>query len=83
MVADFSITSFSPCINTGTSALGGVVLPATDIGFNPRVNNGIIDRGAYENQQGIPQFILQPAGVSVCEDDTVAIAISTADTAIY
>jgi len=50
----YSLQSGSPCINAGTLDLPeGVELPALDLAGNPRINDGMIDIGAYE-YQGTP-----------------------------
>ena len=46
---DWSLQDSSPCINAGTPDTTGLNLPSTDITGNPRVSNGRIDIGAYEN----------------------------------
>ena len=46
--ADWSLRDNSPCINAGSTEQSGY--PATDVYGNPRVNGGIIDIGAVENQ---------------------------------
>ena len=47
LTADWSMQSTSPCINTGDTNGVSTLLPALDLGGNPRIN-GIIDMGAYE-----------------------------------
>jgi len=47
--ADWSLQDSSPCINAGTPDTTGLNLPSIDIAGNPRVSNGRIDIGAYEN----------------------------------
>ncbi len=53
----FQLTENSPCINTGTPDVSGFNLAETDLGGNERINNSIIDMGAYEFQSiiGIDQ----------------------------
>lgn len=46
--ADWSLRDNSPCINAGSTEQS--CYPATDVYGNPRVNGGIIDIGAVENQ---------------------------------
>ncbi len=46
----YQITEFSPCINTGTPDTTGLYLPEYDLAGNPRIYDGIIDMGPYENQ---------------------------------
>jgi hypothetical protein len=47
VVADWTLQTFSPCINAGDPA---GTYPATDKAGNPRVVSGIIDIGAFEYQ---------------------------------
>jgi len=50
----YSLTSGSPCIDTGTLDLpAGIELPEFDLAGNPRIVNGIIDMGAYEYQDSV------------------------------
>ncbi|OFY65596.1 MAG: hypothetical protein A3H98_11795 [Bacteroidetes bacterium RIFCSPLOWO2_02_FULL_36_8] len=50
LTANWSLQNSSPCIDAGTYDTTGLNIPATDIGGSPRINNGRIDMGAYENQ---------------------------------
>lgn len=43
---DFTLQSTSPAINTGDNSL---ILAATDIAGNPRIQQGVVDMGAYES----------------------------------
>lgn len=54
-IADWSLNSWSPCINTGTPDTTGLNLPMTDLAGNYRISGDTIDMGAYEYQ--IPSFI--------------------------
>lgn len=50
----FSLQANSPCINAGTLSFPeGVSLPEFDLAGNPRINEGVVDIGAYE-YQGTP-----------------------------
>lgn len=53
---DFRLTQFSPCINAGDPDTTGLNLPPYDLDGLPRIYNGRIDMGCYENQYyvGIP-----------------------------
>ncbi|HPR17643.1 MAG TPA: PKD domain-containing protein [Candidatus Cloacimonadota bacterium] len=46
----FSLSGFSPCIETGIPDTTGLNLPEYDLAGNPRIHNDIIDMGAYEFQ---------------------------------
>ena len=48
--ADWTLQSGSPCINTGMPDISNLNLPALDMAGNPRIYNGRVDIGAYENQ---------------------------------
>jgi hypothetical protein len=48
---DFHLQVLSPCINTGNTDTTGLNIPLVDIEGNPRINEEIIDMGAYENQE--------------------------------
>jgi len=56
LIADWSLTLNSPCIDSGDST---GTYPATDIAGNPRIINNRIDMGAYEFQGGnwLPEFV--------------------------
>lgn len=70
--ANWSITTNSPCINTGSSSISDLDLYTNDIAGNTRVYNGRIDIGAYENQDDIvsPCTITQN---TVWEADTIKV----------
>jgi len=53
--ADWSLQAGSNCINSGTPNISGLNLPVTDIAGNPRVLDGCIDIGAYEQLITISQ----------------------------
>jgi hypothetical protein len=44
----YSILETSPCINTGNTDTSGLTLPLYDLAGNFRINENIIDMGAYE-----------------------------------
>lgn len=48
LTADWSLQGGSACINSGTPSISGLNLPSTDIAGNPRVLDGCIDIGAFE-----------------------------------
>ncbi|MCD4696002.1 MAG: right-handed parallel beta-helix repeat-containing protein [Bacteroidales bacterium] len=51
-----NLVSTSPCIDAGNPDTTGLNLPLTDILGNPRIYNDIIDMGAVEYQDTVPQF---------------------------
>jgi predicted outer membrane repeat protein/parallel beta-helix repeat protein len=53
LTATFNLNNASPCINSGTLNVEAMNLPATDLLGNPRIYNGVVDMGAYENQTPI------------------------------
>ncbi len=78
--ADWRLTDFSPCINTGTNTIPGISLPATDLAGNPRVNLGIVDMGVYEHQGAPPEITYQPDNLILCEGNEAAFQVQTSDT---
>ena len=67
MTADYRLTSGSPCMDTGNNS--APELPATDLGGDPRVQDGtssgtaIVDMGAYEwGPSGSLQVTITPQG---------------------
>ncbi len=54
--ANWTLRSFSPCINSGKQ----IGLPPTDLAGNPRTYSGIVDVGAYENQSDLPLITIWP-----------------------
>jgi hypothetical protein len=47
-IIDYSLKAGSPCINKGTASLSGVTLPARDLAGNPRIQDAVVDMGAFE-----------------------------------
>ncbi len=80
--ADYSLLSFSPCINNGTTQSADL-LPETDINKMPRIYGRAIDIGAYENQDEPPIISKHPLGGTYCKGDTVILYTSAKDTARY
>lgn len=50
----FAITENSPAVNAGKPDTSGLNLPPFDFVGNPRIDNGIVDIGAYEYPSEIP-----------------------------
>ncbi len=62
---DFHLQSNSPCINGGGN---GYVKTSTDLDGDPRIVDGFVDVGAYENQTSVfvlPYFFAQQYGLSL------------------
>jgi len=62
---NFQLQSNSPCINGGAN---GYVKTSTDLAGNPRIVDGFVDIGAYENQTSVlvlPYFFAQQYGLSL------------------
>ncbi|MDA3865999.1 MAG: right-handed parallel beta-helix repeat-containing protein, partial [Salinivirgaceae bacterium] len=53
-VADFHLQMTSPAINTGSSSYG---VGTIDLDGNPRVANGVVDKGCYELPAGTPPTV--------------------------
>ncbi len=51
--ANWSLSSNSPCINTGTTITDPYSMPTTDYAGTPRVKHGFPDIGAYELSIGV------------------------------
>ncbi len=80
--ADYSLYSFSPCINNGITQPDSPI-PITDINKMPRIYDHTIDIGAYENQDEPPVISKHPMGGTFCKGDTVILYASAEDTARY
>jgi len=57
-IANWTLRSSSPCINSGTE----IYLPETDLAGGERIYSDIVDLGAYENQSDLPILTVAPAG---------------------
>ncbi|MFC2138412.1 immunoglobulin domain-containing protein, partial [Bacteroidota bacterium] len=79
--ADWSISSLSQAINNGYSDVSN--LPSTDLAGNERVNNNLIDIGAYEHQGGIVGITKHPVGGLACEGDSFVFNVMVDDEALY
>ncbi|MDP1746417.1 MAG: right-handed parallel beta-helix repeat-containing protein [Bacteroidota bacterium] len=72
VIADWSLQSNSPCINTGDPS---GIYPATDKAGNARVTVCRIDMGAYEYQNGIPfTASISQTQQNLCYGDSTASA---------
>nr|NQU92004.1 right-handed parallel beta-helix repeat-containing protein [Bacteroidota bacterium] len=58
----FELLYNSPCIESGTPDTSGLNLPVFDLNGNPRIQNGIVDMGAFEYQQTDYLRVLRPNG---------------------
>ena len=52
---DYHLNEFSPCVDSGTNAFAG---GDWDLDGNPRINDGIVDMGAYE-------FVPEPSSIII------------------
>ncbi len=77
--ADWSLSSKSPCINSGTIDTTGLNLPPYDIGGYPRVFHGRIDIGAYEFISDTIAIVEQPENIITCYGDSVSLKIDGID----
>ncbi|MFC2138075.1 immunoglobulin domain-containing protein, partial [Bacteroidota bacterium] len=77
--ADYRLYNVSQAINNGYSDASN--LPTTDLGGSNRINDNVVDIGAYENQGGLPEFITQPTGKLVCEGVSNTFSITTSNLA--
>ncbi|NVO11051.1 MAG: right-handed parallel beta-helix repeat-containing protein [Bacteroidales bacterium] len=68
LIADWSISSCSPCINKGTTSNLSFIIPNMDINQNERIYSDIIDIGPYEyngqitSLSGIQIIYVKPDG---------------------
>ncbi len=79
--ADWQLSAVSPCINKGDKTL--MELPGTDLSGDPRLNGTNVDIGAYENQDGKPLIVAQPANISACLADSINFKVSVDGLANY
>jgi predicted outer membrane repeat protein len=54
----YNLNSSSPCINAGTPDVSGFLLPDTDLFGMPRIADGRIDMGCYEDQGMVPLIVV-------------------------
>ncbi len=76
MLADYSLTDISPGIDFGTRDTAGLHIGLLDVSGNPRINNGRVDVGAYENQGNLPVVTGQPAGGIFCTGDNHVLEVT-------
>jgi hypothetical protein len=62
---DYSLSPGSPVINTGRNS--SISAYPFDLAGLPRINDGFVDRGAYEYNSGLPTLSLPNSNVSVNE----------------
>jgi hypothetical protein len=77
--ADWSLSSESPCINSGTIDTTGLNLPPYDIEGFPRVFHGRIDIGAYEFISDTIAIVEQPESSITCFGDSISLKIDGID----
>jgi hypothetical protein len=83
LTADWSLSSNTPCLNTGTPASGSLRLSGEDMGGNPRIMGDTIDMGAYEIQIH-PRFLTsQPVAVTACVGTKASFSVSTSIPVAY
>lgn len=80
--ADWSLSSLSPAINMGVMSLDTSLISELDLNSNTRINDGVIDLGAYENQDAPVEFTKHPVAGSKCAGDQLHISVQISDTAI-
>ncbi len=69
--ANFDITDFSPCINSGLNNHEvNELINFTDLNGNQRINQDITDIGAYENQGSPFSIIIEPYSQNKCKGDS-------------
>jgi hypothetical protein len=81
--SDWKLLPVSPCIDKGTNEVEIFGLPDYDFMKNTRINNAIVDIGAFENQDGVPMIIEQPLGGIFCSGDSHMLFVFVGDTAYY
>ncbi|MCP4708097.1 MAG: T9SS type A sorting domain-containing protein, partial [Planctomycetes bacterium] len=69
----FSLEDNSPCINMGMPDTTGLNLPETDLAGNPRMVNGLIDIGAYENQFYLTSLDVSGDVFGIWDADTIRV----------
>jgi predicted outer membrane repeat protein len=67
----------SPCINAGTPSVDGLGLGAVDYGGNDRVQEDIVDVGAFEGGELVlpPSISQDPVGTSLCWGDDLVLSV--------
>lgn len=67
----------SPCINTGTPTIDGLGLGDVDYGGNDRLQDDIVDIGAYEGGELVlpPTITQDPVPASICWGDNLTLSV--------
>ncbi len=81
--ADWSITNFSPLINAGKNQDPDLYPEGKDIAGYPRVNDGTVDIGPYENSAGLLSITQQPLNQVVCEGNSARLSVKADGPAKY
>lgn len=81
IVKDYTVNSFSPSINKGTSNIQDHIMAVNDLNGNPRIVADSVDIGAFEHQGGKIIILEEPTGGSFCEGNVMRLTVSVNDTA--
>jgi len=80
--ANWQLQSTSPCINAGDTTGVSNLLPALDLGGNPRINS-IIDMGAYEACSGPAQPSTITGATAPCQGSSQIYGVSNVSGVTY
>jgi hypothetical protein len=81
ILKDYTVNSFSPAINKGTTNIQDHIIAGKDLNGNPRINADSVDIGAFEHQGGKIIILNQPTGGTICEGDEMKLTVKMNDTA--